>query len=219
MSGVRPATILLGALLMPVAVPSAEIPESLRKALQVVGSVQEAVAQSPVLTGTEGFDLEAFRQLLRDIRGDTPYSDFLTAESVEAFAAGAGTYSGFLAYFDVGWAALEVNWAVATLLGEGETAATLAQESQQLLSRHPLYVANVTGQAPGQVFAAYFPRYEASGLAMLLRQAAAQASLAAYLPDAADPEGHVRSRLRGLFDRLTNSADLIRDAGEAYSPY
>lgn len=219
MSGVRPATVLLGALLMPVALPSAENPEPLRKALQVVGSVREAVAQSPVLTGTEGFDLDAFRQILRDIRGDTPYTDFLTAESVESFAAGVGTYSGHLAYFDVGWTALEVNWAVATLLGEGELADTLSKESQRLLSRHPLYVANVTSQAPRQVFAAYFPRYEASAQALFLRQAAAQAILAAYLPDAADPEGHVRGRLRGLFDRLTNSADLIRDAGEAYSPY
>lgn len=206
-------------LLAVAALPAAEIPESLIEAMDVIGSVRRAVAEFPVLTGSEDFDLEAFRQSLIDLRGGVTYSNFLTANDVTDLVASAGTYSGHLAYFDIGWAALEINWVYATLLGESDTAAALQRECNWLLGQHPLYVANVTSQSAYSVFANLFPRNEASGLAMLLRQSAAQANLAAYIPEAADPEGFVRRRLQGVFERLTNSADLIRDAGEAYSLY
>ena len=187
--------------------------------MDVIGSVRRAVAEIPVLTGSEDFNLEAFRQSLLDLRGGAPYSNFLTANDVTDLVATAGTYSGHLTYFDIGWAALEINWVYATLLGDADTAAAIQAESNWLLGQHPLYVANVTSQSGYTVFANLYPRFEAGGLAMLLRQSAAQANLAAYIPEVADPEGNVRRRLQGVFDRLTNSADLIRDAAEAYSLY
>ena len=201
------------------ALAAAEIPASVSEATQVVGSVRSAVLAVPVLSGTAGFDVDEFREALRASRGEAPYTRYLTARDVTDLVATGNTYASQLAYFEIGWAALDVNWVFATLLGDAEAADAIQVETHWLVANHPLYIANVTGQGGYGVFAAFFPRYEAAGLAMLLRQNAATASLEAYIPDAIDPEGYVRQRLRGVFDRLTNSAELIRDAGQAYSPY
>ena len=198
----------------------AEISESNRPAMEVVGVARASVSAMPVLSGAEGFDVDAFRQALRDLRGDVPYQAFLTARNVTDFVGGAGTYSAQLASYDIGWAALEVNWVYATLLGEEEQASTIQAESNWLLGQHDLYLSNVINQPSYVVFASpYYQRNEAGSLAMAIRRAAADINIAAHIPDSVDPEGYVRQRLRSLFTRLTNTAELIRDAGAAYSYY
>ena len=201
------------------ALAAAELPASVSEAMQVVRSVRSAVLAVPVLSGTESFDVDSFREALRASRGEAQYTRYLTARDVTDLVATGNTYASQLTYFEIGWAALDVNWVFATLLGDTEVADAIQAETNWLVANHPLYILNVAGQGGYGVFAAFFPRYEAANLAMLLRQNAATASLEAYIPDAIDPEGYVRQRLRGVFDRLTNSAQLIRDAGQAYSPY
>ena len=196
-----------------------DLPAAVNEAVRVVGAARSAVLAVPVLTGTEGFDVEAFREALRASRGETPYTRFQTALDVTDLVATGSTYASQLAYFEIGWAALDVNWVFATLLGETDVAESIQAETDWLVANHQLYIINMTGQGGYGVFAAFFPRFEAANLAMLLRQNAATASLEAYIPEAIDPEGFVRQRLRGVFDRLTNSAEIIRDAGQAYAPY
>ena len=197
----------------------AEVADGLEQALGIVGSARRAVEALPVLTGTEEFDVETFRQSLRELRGDTPYTAFLTAQDVVDLVSTAGTGSDQLMKFNIGWAALEVNWFFATLLGDSETAEGLEAQSAVLMSQNDWYYSNVT-QAASVVFASLFrTRAEAGSLAMILRSSAAGVSIAAYLPDAIDPEGFIRQRMNAVYDRLTNAAEFLRDAGEAYSYY
>ena len=160
--------------------------------------------------------MEAFRQTLRDLRGDTPYTAYLTAQNVVDLVGGASTAAEQLVAFDIGWAALEVNWFYATLLGNTDSATSLLAESRSLIGQQSWYLSNIL-EGSRVVFANYFPKPEANGLAMALRRSAADINVAMYIPDAIDPEGFLRQRLRGVFNRLTNSADFIRDAGEAYT--
>ena len=216
----RHTTILAIASLQVAAASAAEIPDSTRSAMRVVGMARAAVSAMPVLTGAEGFDVAAFRQALRDSRGDTPYQAFLTARDVTDFVGGATTYSAQLASYEIGWAALEVNWVYAILLGDEEQARSIQTECNWLLGQHPLYLSNVADQPSYVVFASpFYQRNEASNLALSIRRVAADVNIAAHIPNAIDPEGFVRQRLQSTFRRLTNSADFIRDAGEAYSYY
>ena len=207
-------TLLLGATLS-----GAEEADGLERALSIVGSARHAVEALPVLTGAEAFDVEIFRQRLRELRGEDPYTGFLTAQDVVDLVSTAGTGSDQLMKFNIGWAALEVNWFFATLLGDSETAESLDTHSAVLMSQNDWYYQNVT-QAASVVFASLFrTRAEAGSLAMVLRTSATGVTIAAYLPDAIDPEGFVRQRMQAVFDRLTNAAEFLRDAGEAYSYY
>ena len=216
----RQTMILALASLQVVISAAAEIPRPAQSAMEVVGMARAAVSAMPVLSGTEGFDVAAFRQALRDSRGDVPYEAFLTARNVTDFVGGATTYSAQLASYDIGWAALEMNWVYAILLGDEEQATSIQTESNWLLGQQALYLANVADQPGYVVFASpFYQRNEASNLAMSIRRVAADVNIAAHIPDAMDPEGYVRQRLRSVFQRLTNTADFIRDAGEAYSYY
>ena len=211
-------TVSFTLLLAPVTAP-AEVADGLEQALGIVGSARRAVEALPVLTGTEAFDVETFRLSLRELRGDTPYTAFLTAQDVVDLVSTAGTGSDQLMKFNIGWAALEVNWFFATLLGDSETAEGLEAQSAVLMSQNDWYYSNVT-QGASVVFASIFrSRAEAGSLAMILRSSAAGVSIAAYLPDAIDPEGFIRQRMNAVYDRLTNAAEFLRDAGEAYSYY
>lgn len=218
-----PRLALFSLLLLPwvgVAAPRGEeLPPRLLEAMEVVRSAGDIVEALPVLTGTEAVDVASFRSTLRTLRGESPYTTFMTGQDVTQLVATGRTHGSHLTFFEMGWAALDVNWVFATLLGDADVADALARESVAIHAQHGLYVDAVVNAPQGPVFANFFPRFEAHRYAMLLRQSAAQAHLAAYIPDVIDPEGFVRQRLRNLFERMTNSADLIRDAGEAYSPY
>ena len=208
--------IIIIAVLSVTILTAAETSVSLNRAMEIVSSARNAVSSLPVLAGTEGFDVEAFRQTLRDLRGDTPYTAYLTAQNVVDLVGGASTAAEQLVAFDIGWAALEVNWFYATLLGNTDSATSLLAESRSLIGQQSWYFSNIL-EGSRVVFANYFPKPEANGLAMALRRSAADINVAMYIPDAIDPEGFLRQRLRGVFNRLTNSADFIRDAGEAYT--
>ena len=218
---IKKHTMILAIASMQVAVASAaELPDSAQSAMKVVRMARAAASAIPVLTGAEAFDVAAFREALRDSRGDVPYQAFLTARDVTDLVGGATTYSAQLASYDIGWAALEVNWVFAILLGDDEQARSIQTECNWLLGQHDLYLSNVADQPSYVVFASpYYQRNEASNLSMSIRRVAADVNIAAHIPNAIDPEGYVRQRLRSVFHRLSNTADFIRDAGEAYSYY
>ena len=161
--------------------------------------------------------MEAFRQTLRDLRGDTPYIGLLDSPECRGPCWGcqhrSRTTGGVRTLVGP---ALEVNWFYATLLGNTDSATSLLAESRSLIGQQSWYLSNIL-EGSHVVFANYFPKPEANGLAMALRRSAADINVAMYIPDAIDPEGFLRQRLRGVFNRLTNSADFIRDAGEAYT--
>ena len=220
MTSKRGTMVLAIAALSAAVASGADISDSTRSAMEVVGSARATVSAIPVLSGTGGFDVDTFRQALRDTRGDVPYQAFPTALNITDFVGGATTYSGQLALYDIGWAALEVNWVYATLLGEEDQASSIQAESNWLLGQHDSYLFNVVNQPSYVVFASpFYQRNEAGSLSMAIRRAAADINIAAHIPNAVDPEGYVRQRLQSVFARLTNTADLIRDAAEAYSYY
>lgn len=197
----------------------AEVSDGLEQALNIVGTARHAVEALPVLTGTEAFDVETFRQKLMELRGGNRYTAFLTAQDVVDLVSTAGTGTDQFMKFNIGWAALEINWLFATLLGDRTTAESLEGQSRVLMSQNSWYYTNVI-QASSVVFASPFrTRAESGSLGMVLRSTAAEVGIAAYLPDAIDPEGFVRQRMQAVYDRLTNAADFLRDAGEAYSYY
>ena len=208
------ALLLAGPLLAAVEGPSGFA--EARAITVAAGHVAEAL---PVLSGAETFDVEAFRTRLRELRGETPYSPFMTAQDVHAYVTTAVSGSDQFTRFNVGWASLEMNWFVATLLGDAETAEALEAETAILVGQDAWYYSNVI-QSGSVVFSTVFRTLEeAASLSMVLRSTAAGIGLGAYLPDAIDPEGFVRQRMSALFDRLTNAAEFLRDAGEAYSIY
>lgn len=198
------------------ALHAAEFPDSVNDALRVVGSARRTVAEMQILTGTEAFDPDAFRQALMEARGATPYEAYTTAEAVVQVANGAGTTSAQLASFSIGWAALDVNWVFATLLGDTEAAAKLLTESNSLINYQALYMANVE---QGGAFASFYPRIEANSLALTLRRTASEMNLISLIPNAMDPEGFVRQRLQIAYNRLTNAAEFVHNAGEAFTFY
>lgn len=204
------------AVISSLAVHAAEVPASVNDALSVVGSARRAVAQLPVLAGTESFDLAAFRAMLIESRGATPYERYVTGQGLVEIANGAGTTAAQLTSFSVGWAALEVNWVYATLLGDEEAAKRLLQESNTLVNHQGLYMENVQR---GAAFVNFYPRIEANSLAMSLRRTAAEMNLISLIPNTIDPEGFVRQRMQVVFNRLVNAAEFIRSAGEAFTLY
>jgi len=56
-------------------------------------------------------------------------------------------------------------------------------------------------------------------MAMVLRQMAGSRAFDQHLPKEIDPEGYLSSRMRAVHSRLTNSADLIVAAADAYAIY
>ena len=65
----------------------------------------------------------------------------------------------------------------------------------------------------------FYPRNEAGQLVMSLRRMAGSAIFRLQIPQVVDPEGYLRQRMTATHARLTNTADLIMDAAEAYSYY
>ena len=214
------ATTRLGfiavAALPSIALGAAELPDSVDDALQVVGSARRTVAEMPILTGTDEFNPDTFRETLTEARGATPYEGFTTAQAVVQVANGAGTTVSQLTTFNIGWAALEVNWVFATLLGDSEAAAQLLKESNLLINYQALYMANVE---QGGAFVSFYPKIEANNLALTLRRTASEMNLISLIPNAMDPEGFIRQRLQVVYNRLTNAAAFVHNAGEAFTFY
>lgn len=200
-----------------IAQPAAAEPAWVDDALRIVGSARQTVAEIPVLTGTEGFSIDTFRQMLMDSRGATPYESFVTAQAVVEVANTAGTTVEQLTVFNIGWAALEVNWVFASLLGETADATLLLGESNKLINYQSIYMANV--QQGSASFVSYYPKIEANNHALNLRRTASEMNLISLIPNAMDPEGFLRQRLQVTYNRLTNAAEFIHNAGESFSFY
>lgn len=188
---------------------------TLDDALAVVGSARRVLAEIPVLTGTEGFSTENFRNEILETRGATPYEAFVTANAVVEIANVSGSPLAQLTQFNAGWAALEVNWALATLLGDSAGAARLLGESNLLVNYQMVYMANVEGA--GSAGLGFYPKIEANSLAMTLRRIASEMNLIALIPNALDPEGFIRQRMEVARNRLGNTAEYIHYAGEAFT--
>ena len=208
--------IIAVAALWSISLRAAELPDSVDDALQVLGSARRTVAEMPILTGTEAFNPDTFRETLREARGSTPYEAFTTAQDVVQIANASGTTVAQLATFGIGWAALDVNWVFATLLGDTEAAAQLLKESNALINYQGLYMANVE---QGGAFVSFYPKIEANNLALTLRRTASEMNLIALIPNAMDPEGFIRQRLQVVYNRLTNTAEFVHNAGEAFTFY
>lgn len=195
---------------------AAELPASVNDALRVVGSARNTVAEMPILTGTEAFDPDSFRETLMEARGATPYESFTTAQAVVQISNAAGTTAAQLTTFSIGWAALEVNWVFATLLGDSEAAELLLKESNALINYQAHYMANVE---QGGAFVSFYPKIEANNFALTLRRTASEMNLISLIPNAMDPEGFVRQRMQVAYNSLTNAADFVHSAGEAFTFY
>ncbi len=212
---IRPLTIAIAALSSGM-LHAVELPTSVDDALRVVGSARNTVAEMPVLSGTEDFDPDTFRETLMEARGATPYESFTTAQAVVQIANEAGTTAAQLTTFSIGWAALEVNWVFATLLGDSEAAALLLKESNALINYQALYMANVE---QGRAFVSFYPKIEANNFALTLRRTASEMNLISLIPNAMDPEGFVRQRMQVVYNSLTNAAEFVHNAGEAFTFY
>ena len=195
---------------------AAEKTAAVDDALAVIGSARRVMTELPVLSGTEGFSTETFRTAIMEARGATPYEAFVTANAVVEIANASGTIASNLATFNVGWAALEVNWAFAALLGDSAAAARLLQESNTLIDYQAAFMANVE-QAGNAGFASFYPKSEANSHAMILRRIASEMNLIALIPNALDPEGFIRQRMEVARNRLANTAEYIHYAGEAFT--
>ena len=206
------AAAVAGMALQPVAAAPA-----MDEAMEVLGAARAAVAEITLLSGTEGLDIEAFREALRASRGEVPYAGFETAAGIIEAANSGVTTAQQLVNFNVAWAALEVNWAYATLLGDTEASSRLGRESNLLINYEIQYMANV--QQGNAAFASFYTQREANAVALTLHSAASEMNLIALIPDAMDPERFVRQRLQVTYNRLTNTADFVRSAGEAFAIY
>ncbi len=212
----HPIITMIAAVTVSVAGTAAErIPAPFEQALKQV----TAIPRVPVLTGTEGFAVDRIREGFGD-SGEVPLSAFQTAEDVLNGLAPVSTGSGRLTSLEIGLAALEYNWLVTTLVGDQALASSLASEITRVSAVYDSILNDVVYPSALVPFASvYYTRQEAGQLAMSLRRMAGSAIFEMHIPDLVDPEGYLRQRMRATYLRLTNTADLIMAAGDAYSYY
>ena len=195
------------------------IPAPFQRALQAVAEAPATDSELPILSGTEGFDVEAYRSRFGE-PGSVRFPEFQTAQAVVDGLAGASTGAARLASFEIGFATLEYNWFVATVAGDPELAKMLSAEIAALRQLHQTVIAVLVYPSDVSPFASlFYTRPEAGQLAMLLRRMASSAAFEQHLPRALDPEGYLGARMRAVHSRLTNSADLILAAAEAFAIY
>ena len=211
---------MMGACLLAAApLGAAPIPAPFEQAIAAVTLAEPVDPGPPVLSGTEGFDIAAFRAQFGE-PGSVPFPDIQTARAIVDGISEINTGAARLTSFEIGFAAIEYNWFAATVAGSQELAGTLAGEIKQLRQLHQSLVDSVVFSLNVPPFAsAFYTRPEAGRLAMNLRRMAGSAVFEQFLPKAIDPEGYLAARLRAVHDRLKNSADLILAAGEAYAIY
>ncbi len=198
-------------------VGGADAAPTLDDATRMVGSARAAVAEIALLSGTENFSIDALRSTLRESRGEQPYTDFDSSAKIVEFANSGATTTAQLLNFSLAWAALEVNWVFATLLGDEEASSLLMGESNRLINHEIQYMSNVE-RGRGS-FNSVYTRIEANRRALTLRRVASEMNLIAMIPDAMDPEGFIRQRMQVAYNRLTNAADFLVSAGEAFAVY
>ena len=197
----------------------AEIPEEFLRTASTVASAQRVNTAIPVLTGTENLDVDSVRQQFR-VEGELAIPGYDTAQGILDLIAGTSTGASRLTSLEIGLAALEYNWFVATLLGNQSLSATLAAEVRSLMAVYDEIADDlVTPTVLTPFGSVFYSRSEAGQLVMSLRRMAGSAIFRLHIPQAVDPEGYLRQRMTATHSRLTNTADLIMDAAEAYSYY
>ncbi|MDE0262799.1 MAG: hypothetical protein OXJ37_10405 [Bryobacterales bacterium] len=198
---------------------SAELPAEFKRVARTVAGAHHVEIAAPVLTGTEGLDVDGVRQLF-GVSGELAIPGFETAQGVLDGIAGTSTGASRLTSLEIGLAALEYNWFVATLVGDQPRSSELAAEVRSLIAVYDTMADDVVTPTILPPFAsAFYPRIEAGQLVMSLRRMAGSAIFRMHIPQVVDPEGYLRQRMNATYARLANTADLIMDAAEAYSLY
>lgn len=198
---------------------SAEIPEELRRTASTVASAQRVNMAAPVLTGTEDLDVDSARQQF-GVLGELAIPGYDTAQGILDRIAGTSTGASRLTSLEIGFAALEYNWFVATLVGDQALSSRLSAEVRSLTAVYDEIADDLVTPTVLTPFASvFYPRNEAGQLVMSLRRMAGSAIFRLHIPRVVDPEGYLRQRMTATHSRLTNTADLIMDAAEAYSYY
>ena len=198
---------------------SAELPAELQNVAKMVASAQRAQMAVPVLTGTESLDVETIRTQF-GVQGTIAIPGYETAQGILDSIAGTSTGASRLTALEIGLAALEYNWFVATLVGDQALSGNLAAEVRSLMAVYDTIADDIITPTILTPFASvFYPRIEAAQLVMSLRRMANSAIFRMYIPQIVDPEGYLRQRMNATHDRLRNTADLIMDASVAYSYY
>lgn len=211
--------IVLSVTLWVVTASSAEIPAQFERVAKSVAAAHRVEITTPVLTGTEGLDVDGVRQLF-GVHGELAIPGFETAQGVLDAIAGTSTGASRLTSLEIGLAALEYNWFVATLVGDQPLSTRLSGEIRSLMAVYDTMADDLVTPTILTPFAsAFYPRIEAGQLVMSLRRMAGSAVFRMHIPQIVDPEGYLRQRMNATYARLTNTADLIMDAAEAYSLY
>lgn len=211
--------IVLSVALCVVTASSEELPAELQEVARTLASAQRVHMASPVLTGTEGLDVDAVRQRY-GVHGELALPGYETAQGILDAIAVTSTGASRLTSLEIGLAALEYNWFVATLVGDQPLSSRLSAEIRSLMAVYDTIAGDLVTPTILTPFAsAFYPRIEAGQLVMSLRRMAGSAIFRMHIPQIVDPEGYLRQRMNATYARLTNTADLIMDAAEAYSLY
>ena len=211
--------IVLSVTLWGVTASSAELPAEFKRVARTVAGAHHVEIAAPVLTGTEGLDVDGVRQLF-GVSGELAIPGFETAQGVLDGIAGTSTGASRLTSLEIGLAALEYNWFVATLVGDQPLSSRLAAEIRSLVAVYDTIADDLVTPTILPPFASvFYPRIEAGQLVMSLRRMAGSAIFRMHIPQVVDPEGYLRQRMNATYARLTNTADLIMDGAEAYSLY
>ena len=211
--------LVLSATLCVATASSAELTAELEDVAKMLASAQRANMAQPVLTGTEGLDIETVRQRY-GVHGQLALPGYETAQGILDLIAGTATGSSRLTSLEIGLAALEYNWFVATLVGDQALSSSLSGEIRSLMAVYDTIADDLVTPTTLTPFASvFYPRIEAGQLVMSLRRMAGSAIFRMHIPQIVDPEGYLRQRMNATHARLTNTADLIMDAAEAYSFY
>lgn len=211
--------IMLSATLCVASAASAELPGELEDVARIVASARRVDMALPVLTGTEGLDVDTVRQRY-GVHGQLAVPGYETAQGILDLIAGTSTGASRLTSLEIGLAALEYNWFVATLVGDQALSSRLSGEVLSLMAVYDTIADDLVTPTILTPFASvFYPRIEAGQLVMSLRRMAGSAIFRMHIPHIVDPEGYLRQRMNATYARLTNTADLIMDAAEAYSVY
>ena len=174
----------------------------------------------PLLTGTEGIDIHAFRS---SVQAGNRYTEFTSFQEVldelEFSTAPLGESTTFQFVGAVlGWANLKMNWARATLLGNRSDATRFLAEIQTA-EEHLAAGGGLEYDETGATFPASWPgevvQLTTFGMHFVVIGAADVLDYeSAYLPDSLDPQGYIRQQLTYTARALHRVSDMVRTLGE-----
>ena len=179
-------------------------------------SVDTPNESDSILSGTERYDLEYFREISRErypmawavnAQEVLDWIDFIAGETLPGFGMASQVTNAL-----VGKAVLTMNWADATILGLSDEAATYDEEIAKLqaaIEDRELTLLALLGE---DIFNAGFFGEQAwanTESASARLWASRVSGRASALTDLVDPEGYIRQRLAWAESELLSYADLI----------